>query len=95
MKLTLAVDMGDGPVVVSTNLYVMVQYERKYKRKASEMATGVGVEDLLYLAYESCKLHNIVVPVAFDDFVRKCVNIEVVENDGDANPTPGLPTDTD
>lgn len=94
MKLTLAVDMGEGPITVTTNLYVMVQYERKYKRKASEMATSVGVEDLLYLAYESCKLHGVVVPAAFDDFVRKCENVEVVENEADTNPIPGSPTDT-
>ena len=34
MKLTLAIDLGDGPIEVSSNLYVIVQYERKYKRKA-------------------------------------------------------------
>lgn len=94
MKLTLSVDMGEGPITVTTNLYVMVQYERKYKRKASDMANGVGVEDLLYLAYEACKLHGVVVPAAFDDFVRKCENVEVVENDADPNPTLGSPTDT-
>jgi hypothetical protein len=49
MKLTLAVDLGDGPIEVATNLYVIVQYERKYKRKASEMATSIGYEDLLFL----------------------------------------------
>ena len=50
MKLTLAVDLGDGPVQVATNLYVIVQYERKYKRKASEMASSIGYEDLLFWA---------------------------------------------
>jgi hypothetical protein len=58
------------------------------------MATGIGMEDLLYLAYESCKLHKVVVPVAFDDFVKKCENIEVVSEDEDVNPIQGLPTDT-
>jgi hypothetical protein len=94
MKLKLAVDLGEGPFEVETNLYVIVQYERKFKRRASDMATGIGMEDLLYLAYESCKLHKVVVPVAFDDFVRKCESIEVVSEDDDANPTQGPPTDT-
>jgi hypothetical protein len=94
MKLTLAVDMGEGPVHVETNLFVIVQYERKYKRKASEMATSIGYEDLLFLAYESCKIHGVTVPAVFDDFIKRAVSIEVVDQDNDENPTPGLPTDT-
>jgi hypothetical protein len=94
MKLTLAVDMGEGPVHVETNLFVIVQYERKYKRKASEMATSIGYEDLLFLAYESCKVHGVTVPAIFDDFIKRAVSIEVVDQDNDENPTPGLPTDT-
>ena len=93
MNLTLRINMGEGPIEVSTNLYVMVAYERKFKRKASDMANGIGIEDLLYLAYESCKLHKIVVPVAFDDFVKKCLTIDVVGND-DENPIQEAPTDT-
>ena len=94
MKLTLAVDLGDGPVQVATNLYVIVQYERKYKRKASEMASSIGYEDLLFLAYESCKVHGITVPVVFDDFIKRAVSIEVVEQEQDENPTHGPHTAT-
>jgi hypothetical protein len=94
MKLTLAVDLGDGPVQVATNLYVIVQYERKYKRKASELASSIGYEDLLFLAYESCKVHGVTVPVVFDDFIKRAVSIEVVEQEADENPTQGPLTDT-
>jgi hypothetical protein len=94
MKLTLAIDLGEGPVEVATNLYVIVQYERKYKRKASEMATSIGYEDLLFLAYESCKVHGIVVDAVFDNFIKRAVSVEVVDQEADANPTLGLPTDT-
>ena len=93
MQLTLAVDLGDGPVQVKTNLFVIVQYERKFKRKASDLAASIGYEDLLYLAYESCKLHGIDVPVSSDDFFRKCVSIGVVEQEA-PNPTLGPPTAT-
>lgn len=93
MKITIALDLGEGPFEVTTNLFVVVQYERKFKRKASDMANGVGAEDLLYLAYESCKLHGVVVPVAFDDFIRKCQSIEVVSEEPE-NPTPAPPTAT-
>jgi hypothetical protein len=94
MKLTLAIDLGEGPVEVATNLYVIVQYERKYKRKASEMATSIGYEDLLFLAYESCKVHGIVVDAVFDNFIKRAVSVEVVDQEADANPIQGLPTDT-
>jgi hypothetical protein len=93
MKVTLAVDLGEGPVHVTTNLYVIVQYERKYKRKASDMASSIGYEDLLFLAYESCKVHGITVPL-FDEFIKRAVSIEVVEQEADANPIQGPHTDT-
>jgi hypothetical protein len=91
MKLTLAVDQGNGPVEVTTNLYVIVQYERKFKRRASDMANGIGYEDLLFLAYESCKLHGVTVPVVFDDFIKRTVSIDVVSEEPE-NPTPGEQT---
>jgi hypothetical protein len=88
MKLTLAVDQGNGPVEVTTNLYVIVQYERKFKRRASDMANGIGYEDLLFLAYESCKLHGVTVPIVFDDFIKRTVSIDVISEEPE-NPTPG------
>jgi hypothetical protein len=80
MKLVLRYDIGDGEIEVSTNLYVIVQWERKFKRKASDMANGVGVEDLAYMAWEASKLHGVVVPAEFETFVKKIVEgVEVVE----------------
>jgi hypothetical protein len=90
MQLTLAIDQGDGPIQVTTNLYVIVQYERKYKRKASEMAQSIGYEDLLFLAYESCKVHGITVPL-FEEFIKRAVSIEVVSQEPE-NPTQGVQT---
>jgi hypothetical protein len=71
MKLTLKVDSGEGPYEVTTSLYVIVQWERKYKRKMSDLAQGIGAEDLAYLAFEASKLHGVTVPVVFDDFIKK------------------------
>ena len=48
MKLTLRVDQGDGPMEVTTNLYTIVAWERKYKTKASNIANGIGMEDLAF-----------------------------------------------
>jgi hypothetical protein len=94
MKLTLQYDIGDGPVTVSTNLYVIVAWERRFKRKASEMATAIGMEDLAFMAWEASKLAGITVPGEFDTFLKKQVGtVDVVDQD-DTNPTPGEPTDT-
>jgi hypothetical protein len=91
MLLTLKVETIDDTYEVSTNLFVVVQWERRFKRKASDMATGVGVEDLAYLAWESAKAVKIVVPAAFDDYLKKLVNIEVVSKEPE-NPTNAEPT---
>ena len=93
MQLTLRVDQGDGPVEVSTNLFTIVSWERKFKRKASDMSNGIGIEDLAYLAHQACQQNNVVVPVVLDDFIKKLVVLEVVSNEPD-RPTLPVPTDT-
>ena len=79
MKLTLKVDLGEGPYEVTTSLYVIVQWERKYKRKASQISEGIGIEDLAYMAYESSRSQGITVPALLDDYIRLIKNLEVVE----------------
>jgi hypothetical protein len=81
MQLTLKVELPDNTYTVTTNLYVVVAWERKFKRKASDMVNGIGVEDLAYLAFEASKLNKIVVPAEFDNFIKQLVNIEVVEQE--------------
>jgi len=93
MQLTLRVDQGEGPIEVSTNLFTIVSWERKFKRKASDLASGIGIEDLAYLAHQACMQHNVVVPVVMDDFIKKLVLLEVVNNEID-RPTKPVPTDT-
>ena len=86
MKLTLKVETTETTYEVTTNLFVIVMWERKYKRKASEMATGIGVEDLAFMAYEASKLNKIVVPAEFDTFVKSLVTIDVLNTEA-PNPT--------
>lgn len=79
MQLSLHVTTNDGDdYTVSTNLFVVVAWERKYKRKASDLAAGIGVEDLAFMAFESCKQANVPVPAVFDDYIKKLASIEVV-----------------
>jgi hypothetical protein len=91
MQLTLKVTTDQTTYEVKTNLYVIIAWERKFKQKASNLATGVGLEDLAFMAFESCKVHGISVPAVFDDYVKRLVAIEVV-SDEPTNPTSEAPT---
>jgi hypothetical protein len=83
MKLTLQVTQSDGNTYeVSTSLPVLIAWERKFKRKASELASGnIGLEDMVFWAYESAKRCNIPVPMSLDAFIEKVDSVEVVDTD--------------
>lgn len=83
MKLTLRVDQGDGPVEVSTNLFTIVAWERRFKTKASKISDGIGMEDLAFMAHQALQQNNIVVPVVLDDFIKKLVLLEVIDTETD------------
>ena len=93
MQLTMQIDLGNGPAVVTTNLMVIVNWERKYKRKASQLADGgIGMEDLAFMAHEAAKISGITVPLMLDDFIKQLVSLDVIEQE-DTNPTEAAPTD--
>jgi hypothetical protein len=93
MQLTMQIDLGNGPAVVKTNLMVIVNWERKYKRKASQLADGIGMEDLAFMAHEAAKLAGIHgIPLMLDDFIKQLVSLEVIDQE-DANPTEAVHTD--
>jgi hypothetical protein len=80
MQLTLKATFNDGNTnTVTTNLSTVVAWERKYRRKASEMAQGVGVEDLAFLCYEATRATGTTVPGTLDLFISSLASIEVVE----------------
>ena len=93
MKLTLRVDQGDGPMEVTTNLFTIVAWERRFKTKASNIANGLGLEDLAFLAHTALQQIGVVVPIVLDDFIKKVTVLEVVE-DVPENPTVRATTDT-
>jgi len=86
MKLTLRVDQGDGPIDISTNLYTIVAWERRFKTKASKIAEGIGMEDLAFMAHTALMQNGIIVPVVLDDFIKKLTQLEVIDTE-DENPT--------
>ncbi len=80
MQLRLKATFNDGTVnEVITNLSTVVAWERKYKRKASEMASGIGVEDLAFLCYEATRASGTTVPGTLDQFIALLTNIDVLE----------------
>lgn len=75
MRLTLEADWGDGPATVTTDLFTAVAWERKFRRKVGD-GQDMGLEDLAFLFHEQAKrTDGIVVPVVFDDFLKKLVDI--------------------
>ena len=80
MQLTLRAVFKDGTSYeVQTNLMTIVLWERKYRRKASDIANGIGVEDLAFMCYEASRLNGITVPSSLDAFITSLTNIEVVD----------------
>lgn len=92
MKITIRYTRKGEVQEVTTTLGTIVAWERKFKRKASDMGNGMGIEDIAFLAFEASKTHKIVVPASFDEFLNQLDNIEVVTEETE-NPTPAAPTD--
>jgi hypothetical protein len=80
MKITIRYTRKGETTEVSTSLLTVVAWERKFKRKASDMGNGMGIEDIAFLAFEASKQHKVV------------ESIEVVSEETE-NPTPAAPPD--
>lgn len=92
MKITMQVQQTDGSSYqVTTNLFTVVAMERKFKIRASDLAQGIAMEHLAFLAFESCKQQNIPVSLSFDDFIKKLESITVVDTEP-VNPSDGAVT---
>jgi len=87
MRITLNVEEKDGLTYqVTTNLFSIVALERKFKIRASDLASGVAMEHLAFLAFEGAKQEGFTVPVVFDDYIKRLESVDVVE-DEPVNPT--------
>lgn len=90
MKLKLKVTHDAITSECETSLVVIVQWERKYKKRAGDLAQGFAVEDLAFMAWASLKRAG--KPVAeFDAWLDKLEEVEVVGGD-DSNPTDAAAT---
>lgn len=89
MKLTIRFDIGYGPATITTTLATLVAWERKFKMKTSDLADNFGMEDMAFMAWHAAKIqteHGQAIPVEFDSFVNKLVEIEIVST-ASTNPT--------
>jgi len=92
MQLTLSVKKtNEEPYEVSTSLAVIVAWERRFKRRASELGSGVGMEDLAFMAYDASQRAGIVVPAVFDTFINSIETLEIIDT-SPANPTQAEPS---
>jgi len=92
MKIKLQVTEAGGTAYeVTTNLFTVVAMERKFKIRASDLAQGIALEHLAFLAFESCKQQNIPVPISFDDYLKKLDGIDIVSEEA-VNPSDGAVT---
>lgn len=95
MKLQLEVVFIDGTKAnVATNLWVITQWERKYRTKVSAIAEGIGAEDLAFMAWAACQQQGTVVPIVFDDFIKKLDAVNVVDSETE-NPIQEVLTEGD
>jgi len=46
MEIHIEADIGDGPVQLTAGLWPLVQWERKFNTKSSQLADKIGLEDL-------------------------------------------------
>lgn len=88
----MRVDTGNGPRTITTTMWAVVQWERRYKVKASDMAKSMGMEDLAFLAYSSEQAAGNTIPAMFDDYLKKIKSLDVLGAD-DESPTQGEATD--
>lgn len=90
MKLQLKVTHDGTTTECETSLVVIVQWERKYKRRAGDLAQGFAIEDLAFMAWASLKRAN-QTTVDFEPWLDKLEAVEVIGSE-ESNPTDAAAT---
>jgi hypothetical protein len=95
MKIKLSIDTldGKGPQIVTTNLLTIAEWERTERRKISD-GQGIGISDIACWAHTLLKLSDPSLPATWREWLADNPNIEieVVGDDTDLNPTDAAPT---
>lgn len=81
MKLSIRVDLGDGPLEVNVSPYAVIGWEKEHRTKVSKLAQdGIGFADLSELAWRQLELEHRYTG-DLDSFERKLVTIEPASSD--------------
>lgn len=75
---------------VTTSLATIVAWERHFRRKASELGSGIGVEDIMFLAWHKLNADG-QDERSFDDWINDVEDVEIVDA---ADPGPPTKPDT-
>ena len=77
MKLHIKVTHSGQPKTVETSLAIIVAWERKYKKRAGDLAGGFAVEDLAFMAWQAGykKEH-----ADFDKWLEQLQDLEVIDS---------------
>jgi len=95
MQLRLKVQrQNQDAYEIVTNLAVIVAWERRFKRRASDLGSGVGMEDLAFMAYEASQRSGVIVPASLDAFINTIENLEVVDSEPATFTVPELSGDS-
>lgn len=91
-QLEITLDLGDGPLTVTTALPVWMAWEKATNKTLTDLQNGIGATDLAILAYEACKVAKVVVPATLDAFSRKVIEGPSLGGDAATGPTEGDPS---
>ena len=88
MRLELRATIGGEQHDVVTSLRDVIEWERKYRKQASQLGQAIAMEDLAFLAWSAGKREKIALFMTgtLDAFIDKLEALEVV-NATEANPT--------
>ncbi len=88
MKLKLKVDLNNGsaPVEMTTNMFVICEWERTENRKISD-GKGIGYTDLVCWAFHLLKLNGETLLPNYRDWVKQNPNMTIEAID-ETNPNP-------
>ena len=78
MRLKLKVDLQDGtaPFELTTNMFVICEWEKTEGRKISD-GKGIGYTDLVCWAYNLLKLSGQKMPATYRDWVKENPNMTI------------------
>jgi len=94
VKLTIKATTSKGGTttehVVETSLATIIKWERQYKRRAGDLASGFALEDLAFMAWASLQVKGL--KDTFEEWIDTLEQLEVLDS-VESHPTGGVATE--